>query len=342
MKISIAMATYNGEKYIQEQLDSLAQQSTLPYELVVCDDDSTDNTIEIITSFSKSAPFKVRIYENETNLGYVENFFKVANLCQGNWISFCDQDDVWLSNKLEKVSKVISEKRDDDLLLISHSAEKVTENLELMGQRSPNFKRSEIIGKNQNYGLWALPGFSCVVNRKLISEFDWTKRPSDFNSGKKQAHDVWVCMLVNALGNMYTIKESLVYWRRHNLAETLSISDIKLPTLKSKIKNSQNFGSEVYDFRATVAKESSYTMRLLALDHEKDRDIYNCFLEESILFDRLSDNLSKRKRLYVAKGFFRKLHYFMEMLKEGVYVGNKFYVFGWKSFLKDLHHTVIP
>lgn len=341
MKISIAMATYNGEKYIQEQLDSIRCQTTQPDELVVCDDGSTDNTVAIITKFAKTVTFKVRIYENEINLGYVDNFFKAARLCEGKWISFCDQDDVWLPNKLEEVSKVISKKSKDNLLLIAHSAEKVTKNLELMGQRSPNFKRSEMIEKNKHYGLWVLHGFSCVIHSKLISEFDWTKRPSDFNSGKKQAHDVWICMLTNALGNMYTIKEPLVYWRRHNTATTLSISDVEVPSLKSKIKNSQNFGSELYNFRATVAKESSDTMKLLALDHKEDIDIYESLMKESMLFDKLSTHLTLRERLYVTKGFFTKLRYFIQMLINGVYFGNKFYAFGWKSFLKDLHYVVM-
>lgn len=339
MTISIAMATYNGETFIQEQLDSLLNQTVHPDELVVCDDGSTDTTVEIIKKFAKIAPFEVYIFENEINLGYVDNFFKAASLCRGEWISFCDQDDVWLPNKLEKVNKIISEERDNNLLLIAHSSEKVTEDLEIMGQRSPNFKRSELIGKNEHYGLWVLHGFSCVAHSKLISEFDWTKRPSDFNSGKKQAHDVWVCMLVNALGNMYTIQEPLVYWRRHNVAETLSISDLETPTLKSKIKNSQNFGSELYSFRANVAKESSDTIKLLAHDQKEENDIFDALMEESVLFDKLSEHLTLRKELYVINGFFKKLRCFIRMSRVGVYFGNKFYSFGLKSFLKDIHHV---
>ncbi len=341
MKISIAMATYNGEKYLEEQLDSILKQTVQPDELVVCDDGSTDNTVEILKSFAKSTSFPVHIYINDINLGYVDNFFKVASLCEGDWISFCDQDDVWLPSKLEKVRKVIYEKEDDDLLLIAHSAEKVTKNLEFMGQRSPNFKRSEIIGKNQRYAFAGFHGFACIVHHKLISDFDWTKRPSDFNSGKKQAHDVWICMLTNALGNMYTIKEPLVHWRRHNTAKTLSISDIEVPTLKSKIKNSQNFGSELYAFRAIVARESSDTMKLLANDYKEDIDTYNSLMEESILFDILSKNLFSRKKLYASKSFLGKLQCFIQMCIDGTYFGNKFYAFGWKSFLKDLHHIVI-
>src|SRR5664280_13480 len=103
VNISIAMATYNGERFIREQLDSLARQTYLPCELIVSDDGSTDRTLEIVEDFAKSAPFSVRAYRNEQNLGYADNFLKAASLCDGEWIAFCDQDDVWFDNKLARV-----------------------------------------------------------------------------------------------------------------------------------------------------------------------------------------------------------------------------------------------
>jgi len=102
--ISIAMATYNGESFLAEQLDNLAKQTLKPLELVVCDDGSTDDTVAILEGFAALAPFPVSIHRNGTRLGHTENFLKAANLCSGKWIGFCDQDDVWLPNKLEVVA----------------------------------------------------------------------------------------------------------------------------------------------------------------------------------------------------------------------------------------------
>ena len=94
INISVAMATFNGEKYIQEQLDSIRQQTLCPYELVVCDDGSTDGTIDMIKEFSRTVPFSVRLYLNNNNLGFADNFLKCAALCKGDWIAFSDQDDI--------------------------------------------------------------------------------------------------------------------------------------------------------------------------------------------------------------------------------------------------------
>jgi glycosyltransferase involved in cell wall biosynthesis len=78
--VSVAMATYNGEAHIHEQLLSLANQSLAPVELVVADDCSGDRTLDIVREFARTAPFAVRIYENETRLGYRANFMRAASL----------------------------------------------------------------------------------------------------------------------------------------------------------------------------------------------------------------------------------------------------------------------
>lgn len=91
--ISTAMCTYNGEKYLREQLESIARQTLLPNELVVCDDCSSDETVEIIQDFSRNAPFSVRLMINENNLGFAKNFEKAITLCSGEIIVLSDQDD---------------------------------------------------------------------------------------------------------------------------------------------------------------------------------------------------------------------------------------------------------
>jgi len=100
------MATYNGEKYLSEQLRSLAEQTELPDELVICDDESNDSTARVVGLFAATAPFPVRFIRNEQRLGYYENFMKAAGLCTSEYIAFCDQD-VWLSEKLAVAHRYI-------------------------------------------------------------------------------------------------------------------------------------------------------------------------------------------------------------------------------------------
>ncbi len=99
-KISVALAAYNGSKFITEQLDSIINQSFAPDEIIVCDDCSTDDTFNILKEYAQEHPI-VNVYENEVNLGFVKNFEKAAKLCTGDYILFSDQDDIWTFDHIE-------------------------------------------------------------------------------------------------------------------------------------------------------------------------------------------------------------------------------------------------
>jgi glycosyltransferase involved in cell wall biosynthesis len=103
MKISIALCTYNGEAYLPMQLASLAWQTWPAHEIVCCDDGSTDNTCILVEEFALTYPGEVRLIRNPVNLGPRKNFEKAISLCTGDYILLCDQDDVWLPAKIEKM-----------------------------------------------------------------------------------------------------------------------------------------------------------------------------------------------------------------------------------------------
>jgi glycosyltransferase involved in cell wall biosynthesis len=98
--LSIAMCTYNGARFLAEQLESIAAQTRLPDELIVCDDRSNDETVQIVKDFSRRAPFTVELVVNERNLGSTKNFEKAIRMCRGDVIALADQDDVWYPDRL--------------------------------------------------------------------------------------------------------------------------------------------------------------------------------------------------------------------------------------------------
>jgi glycosyltransferase involved in cell wall biosynthesis len=109
MRISIAMCTYNGAQYLQKQLDTFASQAYPPYELVVCDDGSTDATLALLETFAGNVPYPVRIFKNERNLGSTRNFEKAIGICDGDLIALSDQDDEWYPDKLAKMHRLFEE-----------------------------------------------------------------------------------------------------------------------------------------------------------------------------------------------------------------------------------------
>ncbi|MBX2845527.1 MAG: glycosyltransferase [Saprospiraceae bacterium] len=102
MKVSVALCTYNGAAFLKEQLQSIAQQSILPDELIIGDDGSTDNTISIIQAFQANASFPVTLIQHSRRLGVKANFFETIHACSGQIVFLADQDDVWKPNKIEE------------------------------------------------------------------------------------------------------------------------------------------------------------------------------------------------------------------------------------------------
>jgi glycosyltransferase involved in cell wall biosynthesis len=107
-RISVAMCTFNGARYLEEQFESIASQSQLPSELVVCDDRSTDDTVSILKRFQACAPFAVKVILNSQRLGSTRNFDQAIGLARGDLIALCDQDDRWAPAKLERLSDALN------------------------------------------------------------------------------------------------------------------------------------------------------------------------------------------------------------------------------------------
>ena len=109
MKISVALCTYNGERFLKEQIDSILAQTYVVHEIVVCDDGSNDKTLEILQEYFNQFPTIFRIYQNEKTLKSVKNFEKAISLCSGDVIFLSDQDDIWEENKVEIFMKYFNE-----------------------------------------------------------------------------------------------------------------------------------------------------------------------------------------------------------------------------------------
>jgi glycosyltransferase involved in cell wall biosynthesis len=208
------MATYNGSRFIGEQLASLSCQTVLPAELIVTDDGSTDDTINIVEAFARNAPFKVHIERNAERLGYQANFMRAASLCSSELVSFCDQDDVWHEQKLAACLRRFS---DSAVLLVYHNAQVVSENMVPLGDLS-YLGRS--ISNIPQFGLGPLLfplGFTMTFRRDLLKFEDHWKKSVNYDfEGKPESHDQWIPFLANTFGPTVYLEEHLAKYRRHD------------------------------------------------------------------------------------------------------------------------------
>ena len=201
MRISIAMTTYNGARYLNDQLDSFSVQTKLPDELVVCDDKSSDNTINILDDFKRTAPFDVKIICNEENIGYTKNFQKALSLCSGDLIFLSDQDDVWLSDKVEIMSSYFNENRDIYVLL----ADMIIVDRDLKSTGCTQLEKIRKTGLNDGSFV---TGCGTALRREWV---DFALPIPEFVIG----HDLWLHRLAVILNMRDVIGKPLQYFRRH-------------------------------------------------------------------------------------------------------------------------------
>ena len=213
-RLSVALCTFNGSRYLQPQLLSIAGQSRLPDELVICDDCSTDRTVEIVREFAASAPFPVRLHVNEQNLGSTRNFEKAIALCDGDLISLSDQDDVWLPEKLRRSERALL--ADPGAGVAFSDAVVVNHRLEAVG-----------------YSLWTAAGFTrrqrdafrggdampLLLRKQVVTGaamvFRAELRELVLPIPETVVHDGWIALLAAATSGLAPVDEPLLLYRQH-------------------------------------------------------------------------------------------------------------------------------
>jgi glycosyltransferase involved in cell wall biosynthesis len=201
LRLSIAMATYNGAEYLAEQLGSLAAQERLPDELVVCDDGSSDATLRVLGDFAATAPFPVRVEVNSPRLGVNANFEKAARLCSGDIVFLCDQDDVWYPDKLEQVERLFA--HFPETMVVLNDAALVSETLEDSGLTQLGSVR------RSGYGDSAFNFGCCSAHRKAWQDIVFPiPAEADY-------HDKWINGLAHSMGAAFVTDRTLQAYRRH-------------------------------------------------------------------------------------------------------------------------------
>src|SRR5262252_7702341 len=216
VSVSVAMATYNGQRFIREQLDSLAAQQHLPSELVITDDASTDLTLAIAQQFAKRACFPVHVHQAEKRSGYRTNFMKAATLCSSELIAFCDQGDIWSPRKL---ALCIEPFRDPAVLLAYHNADVVTETGERLGSLD-YFASAPITQPLSLCSVQNMPfalGFTEVFRHGILKFSYLCELSLDFrNLNAPMPHDRWVFFIASVFGSIACIDQHLASYRQHS------------------------------------------------------------------------------------------------------------------------------
>lgn len=213
-RISVVMATHNGERFLAEQIESIGRQSLAPCELVIGDDDSSDGTDEIVAHFARHAPFPVIYTKNRPKLGFRDNFIQGTARATGEWIAFCDQDDVWHADKLRRCAAFTAR---PEVTQIVHQANLVAEDGSRTGLFGQGISRN-CVRPPLSYDVWGtFWGFSMIVRREVLGAVPAERRYVDYIDPRFPiAHDRWAFFLAHTFGWTAEIAEPLVDYRQHS------------------------------------------------------------------------------------------------------------------------------
>ncbi len=229
-KTSVIIGTFNGEKYIGEQLDSILNQTILPNEIVICDDDSTDRTIEVVKEILTDSGIRYVLKKNKNRLGILENYEKCNALCSGDIVFVCDQDNVWSHHYIESFLRKFEQNPQADYIYCNGYV--TDENGKILHETYTD----EFMNRSKEQFL------SDVINQRLFPHghtIAYKKKFKDTICPSYFVLDEWISLCIAVTGNFVSVNEKLVYFRRHgnSFSQSEKINEKNQTGFLKKISN---------------------------------------------------------------------------------------------------------
>lgn len=238
--ISVVMATYNGNKYIEEQIDSILNQTVLPDELLIIDDHSSDDTLVKINDMKslKDTDIRLVIIEREKNMGYIDNFMDGISRVRGEIVLLCDQDDLWEPNKVEELLTIF--KKNNRVVAIHSDTNIIDEAGNILSTGVQNYKKTlEEVQLSRFIKKVNYPGMALAFRKDRILD-----QINDFKSYgiTIPTHDWLICYFAVLQHGFYTTNKILTFRRYTGLNVALDINSRRLTDIQRRIS-----GIELYD-----------------------------------------------------------------------------------------------
>lgn len=320
--VSIALATYRGERFLEQQLESLLLQTMLPDEIIVCDDSPNSKTQSVVRALQAEAPCEIRYFQNTERLHITKNFENAISRCSGDIVFLCDQDDIWHADKVSTMTRY----------LIDHP------------KTGAVFCNARVVDRDLNplgYGLWEMLWFSSTEQAKVkagravevfLKHVVASGNTLAFRACYRDlvlpfpnlgsCHDAWTALLIGVVSEVTMIDRMLVDYRMHG-DNSIGIGK---PNLWNQIRMAKKqLDDDAFGYAIELCKAAQIRL--------SDRSVNREGISESV------DVLMKGKiehctiRSQMAKGFLARLSTVLREVCRGNY---RKYSYGYKSILQDL------
>ena len=240
-EVSIVMATYNGAHYLEEQIESILANTYEDWTMEICDDGSTDRTLSIIERYQELYPNKIKFHPNEEKLGVTRNFLEGAMRANGEYVMFCDQDDVWLPEKIEKTLKFMKER---EKLSVKNTPIAVFTDAKVVDGALRNINSSFYAYNKLDTKKIDLPhllvenkmiGCTTMINRGILDKI------IEFPNFARY-HDWWIALIAAVFGEIAFLNESTMLYRQHskNMVGSQSFFAYVIDRIKNIKKQKEN------------------------------------------------------------------------------------------------------
>lgn len=300
--IDVLLSTYNGEKYLVEQLDSLLMQEFNDWHLFVRDDGSTDATLKIIYDYVELHPNKITLVNDSLgNLGTAKSFSSLIQKTTAPYLAFCDQDDVWLPNKLSLQFKKMKEAEKKysiscpllvhtDLIVVDKNLNEIKGSLWEYQKLSPEKMSSVNRLLMQNF----VTGCACLINRSLANLS--TPIPE-----KVVMHDWWIALIAQLKGKIINVNEPTIMYRQHGMNDT----GAKRWGVVFILKQLRSGPSNMYK-RLLKTRDQAIALSRLTLLTKNERDIVNNYIKMFQL-NWIQRRVSMLQNGFIKHGFLRNI-----------------------------------
>lgn len=308
--ISVAMCTYNGAKFLPEQLKSIADQTVSVDELVVCDDRSKDDTVEIIKTFAATSRFPVRIHVNEQNLGSTRNFEKCLSLCQGDIIFLTDQDDLWRKDKVQKQVAFLNARPEidavfSDAAMINNDSEPTGKTIwqEIEFDKA----RRQIWQDGKPYDI-LFNGF-VVTGATLAIRKSCLERLMPFPTHVPDLiHDAWIAVVLSLENKIDFISDTLIFYRIHSSQQVGFGNKVEKVQLKDRLKRDRR--EKLIPLEEKANKLHELYLLLRALPFVPREKLIKLYLSQKHFYRRASLPENRLKRVtpilsQLVRGYYR-------------------------------------
>lgn len=303
MKISVVMATYNGERYIIDQLESILHQILFPNEVIIYDDKSKDSTVTLINNFiEKNNLSEWKVYENSCNLGYSANFSNALKMSTGDLIFLADQDDIWLDDKIKIMSDVMLKHPEIDLLASNVLPFYIDGNNNVVNYEKIGVNPLVRIPFSSRWIKPVRPGCSFGIRKNLLNDYYkiWFKG---------YPHDCLLWGLANLNNGTYLLNRNTIKYRRHDSTAS-NRGNKQLKYRLNSIKNEITIAEKMIDY--LDLKDDFEENKKIFIEKQKEvyQKRYNVLVSKNILSAvKLLPNIKYYARI---RFWFTDLYYILQ------------------------------